>query len=73
MLLNLSQRWGVIKMHGMHFTNSHTLTHNDDHDTHAKTETRKRSAGDQSLVSPHVLQIRRNTQAHLSTLLKLAS
>lgn len=33
-LLNFS-RWGVIKMHGMHFTNSHTLTHNDYHDTHA--------------------------------------
>lgn len=60
-------------MHGMHFTNSHTLTYNDDHDTHAKTETKKRSAGDQSLVSPHVLQIRRSTQARLSTLLKLAS
>lgn len=43
-------------MHGMHFTNSHTLTHNDgSQHSHTKTETKKCSVGDQSLVLPHVL------------------
>lgn len=60
-------------MHGMHFTNSHILTHNDHHNTDMLRETKKRSAGDQSLVPPLMLLIRRTAQAHSFTLLRLAS